>query len=91
MRKSGRAMPMDYLTTTMSEQQGGTRQAAASTLLRPDGTPYPGSPFTGGGLPGPWAAVVDGNDNVWISNFADAKQPDRAACAASAPRTARPA
>ena len=41
-----------------------------SSLLRPDGTPYPGSPFKGGGLPGPWAVVVDGNDNVWISNFA---------------------
>ena len=40
------------------------------TLLRPDGSEYPGSPFTGGGLPGPWAVVVDGNDNVWISNFA---------------------
>ena len=44
------------------------------TLLRPDGTQYSGSPFTGGGLPGPWAAVVDGNDNVWISNFTPAAQ-----------------
>ena len=35
----------------------------------------PGSPFTGGGLPGPWAAVVDGNDNVWISNFAMPSSP----------------
>ena len=26
--------------------------------------------FKGGGLPGPWAVVVDGNDNVWVSNFA---------------------
>ena len=41
------------------------------TLLRPDGSEYPGSPFVGGGLPGPWAATIDGNDNVWISNFAD--------------------
>jgi hypothetical protein len=38
--------------------------------LRPDGSEYSGSPFTGGGLPGPWAVVVDGNDNVWMSNFA---------------------
>ena len=44
-------------------------------MLRPDGTPYPGSPFTGGGLPGPWAAAVDGNDNVWISNFATPSSP----------------
>ena len=41
-------------------------------LLRPDGSPYPGSPFTGGSLPGPWAVAVDGDDNVWVSNFAGA-------------------
>ena len=69
--KFGGVVPgMDYMTTTMSTQQGGTDHSGSVTLLRPDGTPYPGSPFTGGGLPGPWAVVVDGNDNVWISNFA---------------------
>jgi len=57
----------DFLTKTMSEQKGG---AGSITLLRPDGTQFPGSPFKGGGLPGPWAVVVDGNDNVWVSNFA---------------------
>ena len=41
-------------------------------LMRPDGSPYPGSPFTGGSLPGPWAVAVDGDDNVWVSNFAGA-------------------
>jgi hypothetical protein len=45
------------------------------TLLRPDGSQYPGSPFAGGGLSGPWAATIDGNDNVWISNFAGAQSP----------------
>ena len=69
---------MDYMTTTMSTQQGGTDHSGSVTLLRPDGTPYPGSPFTGGGLPGPWAVVVDGNDNVWICQPRYAKQPDRA-------------
>ena len=59
----------DYLTKIMSEQKGG-RFGGSVNLLRPNGTPFPGSPFTGGGLPGPWAAAVDGNDNVWISNFA---------------------
>ena len=58
----------------MSEQKGG-RFGGSVNLLRPDGTPYPGSPFTGGGLPGPWAAAVDGNDNVWISNFAMPSSP----------------
>ena len=48
------------------------------TLLRPDGSQFPGSPFTGGGLPAPFAAVVDGNDNVWVTNFGDAGEPDRA-------------
>jgi len=62
----------DYLTKTMSEQKGG---AGSVTLLKPDGTPFPGSPFKGDGLPGPWAVVVDGNDNVWISNFAMPSSP----------------
>src|SRR5215813_11359717 len=62
----------DYLTKTMSKQKGGD---GSVTLLRPDGTQYPGSPFTGGGLPGPWAVAVDGNDNIWISNFASPSSP----------------
>jgi hypothetical protein len=33
---------MDYLTMTMSTQQGGTDRSGSVTLLRPDGTPYPG-------------------------------------------------
>jgi hypothetical protein len=64
----------DYLTKTMSEQKGG-KNGGSVVVLRPDGTQYPGSPFTGGGLPGPWAAAVDGNDNVWISNFAMPSSP----------------
>ena len=62
----------EYLTKTMFRQKG---KDGSVTLLRPDGTQYPGSPFTGNGLPGPWAVVVDGNDNVWISNFAMANSP----------------
>ncbi len=64
----------EKLTRAMSKQQGG-REGGSVTLLRPDGSEYPGSPFTGGGLPGPWAATIDGNDNVWISNFAAANSP----------------
>ena len=56
-------------------QAEGRRNGGSVTLLRPDGTQYPGSPFKGGGLPGPWAVAVDGNDNVWISNFAGADSP----------------
>jgi hypothetical protein len=61
----------DYLTKTMSEQKGG-RTGGSMILLQPDGSPYPGSPFIGPSLPGPWAVAVDGDDNVWISNFAGA-------------------
>jgi hypothetical protein len=64
----------EKLTRTMYAQKGGP-DGGSVTLLRPDGTEYPGSPFTGGGLPGPWAAAVDGNDNVWFSNFASAQSP----------------
>jgi len=62
----------EVLTRAMLKQTGG-HDGGSVTLLRPDGSEYPGSPFTGGGLPGPWAATIDGNDNVWVSNFA---QPD---------------
>ncbi len=67
LKTGGVLSASDYLTKTMSEQKGGS---GSVTLLRPDGTQFPGSPFKGGGLPGPWAVVVDGNDNVWVSNFA---------------------
>jgi hypothetical protein len=64
----------ETLTRAMFKQRGG-RDGGSVTLLRPDGSEYPGSPFIGGGLPGPWAATIDGDDNVWISNFAGANSP----------------
>jgi hypothetical protein len=67
LKASGVLSASDYLTKTMSEQKGGS---GSVTLLRPDGSEFPGSPFRSGGLPGPWAVAVDGNDNVWVSNFA---------------------
>ncbi len=67
----------EVLSRAMFNQVTG---GGSATLLRPDGTQYPGSPFTGGGLPGPWAATVDGNDNVWISNFASANSPITQLC-----------
>jgi hypothetical protein len=63
----------------MIKQKGGP-DGGSVTLLRPDGTQYPGSPFIGGGLPGPWAATVDGDDNVWISNFAGPNSPITQLC-----------
>ncbi len=39
------------------------------TMLGPNGSPK-GS-FTGAGMTVPWGIAVDGNDNVWVANFAD--------------------
>jgi len=64
----------EALTKEMAKQTGGAN-GGSMTVFRPDGTEYPGSPFIGGGLPGPWSANVDGNDNVWTSNFAMPSSP----------------
>jgi sugar lactone lactonase YvrE len=77
LKTGGVLSASDYLTTVMSEQKGGS---GSITLLKPDGSQYPGSPFTAGGLPGPWAVVVDGNDNVWVSNFNTANSPITQLC-----------
>lgn len=61
----------EALTYKMFEQTGGW-EGGSVTLLRPDGSEFPGSPFYGASLPGPWATVIDGDDNVWVSNFAGA-------------------
>jgi len=79
LKLDGVTSAADFLTKTMSEQKGGS---GSVTLLKPDGTPFPGSPFKGGGLPGPWAVAVDGNDNVWISNFAMPSSPIVQLCGA---------
>jgi len=64
--------PVDRaLAYSMFEQKGGP-DGGSVTLFRPDGTEFPGSPYYGGGLPGPWAATVAGDDTVWVSNFASA-------------------
>ena len=45
LKLKGVASASDYLTKTMSEQKGG-RFGGSVTLLRPDGSQFPGSPFT---------------------------------------------
>jgi DNA-binding beta-propeller fold protein YncE len=74
LKLEGVAAASDYLTTIMSKQKGGAFGGSV-TVLRPDGSQFPGSPFKSGGLPGPWAVAVDGNDNIWISNFAMPSSP----------------
>jgi hypothetical protein len=71
LKTAGVEKASDYLTKLMSEQKGG-KEGGSVVLLKPDGSQFPASPFYGSSLPGPWAAAVDGNDNVWISNFAGA-------------------
>ncbi len=39
------------------------------TVLHPDGGEAAFSPVYGKGIYGPWAVSVDGNDNIWVSNF----------------------
>jgi sugar lactone lactonase YvrE len=40
------------------------------TLIGSDGVPMSATAFTGGGLTIPWGIAIDGNDNVWVANFA---------------------
>lgn len=47
-----------------------TSPSVALFLAHPDRTPHPASPFTGGGITLPWGVAVDGNDTVWVANFA---------------------
>jgi hypothetical protein len=70
-----RGNPDPVLTRAMSKQTGAPENGGSVSLLHPDGTAISGSPFSGRSLPGPWAVVVDGDDNVWISNFATPSSP----------------
>src|SRR5262249_48835555 len=65
--------PDPVLTTVMSKQNSGYWEGGSISVLRPDGSQHSFSPISGNGLAGPWAVAVDGNDNVWISNFVSDK------------------
>jgi hypothetical protein len=56
------------LTEAMAEQTPGW-EGGSITVLSPDGTEKSFSPIYGKGIAGPWAISVDGNDNIWVSNF----------------------
>ena len=60
------------LIPAMAAQTPGYESGGSITVLRPDGTEASFSPVYGKGIVGPWAASVDGNDNIWISNFSTA-------------------
>jgi len=57
------------MVNAMYEQKPG-KEGGSMTVLGPDGTEAKFSPVYGKGIYGPWAVSIDGNDNVWIANFA---------------------
>jgi len=79
--KAGKNMD-PILTNAMASGELGPNGGSVSVLL-PDGSQASCSPITGNGLTGPWAAAVDGNDNVWISNFTGAQSGIVELCGAS--------
>ncbi len=60
------------LVSAMAEQTPGW-EGGSLTVLHPDGTEAKFSPIYGKGIFGPWAVSVDGNDNIWVSNFTSEK------------------
>jgi hypothetical protein len=57
------------LVYAMFDQKPGW-EGGSLTVLQPDGTEAKFSPVYGKGIYAPWAVSVDGNDNIWVSNFA---------------------
>jgi hypothetical protein len=57
------------LIPALAAQTPGYESGGSITVLRADGTEAPFSPISGNGLAAPWAASVDGNDNIWVPNF----------------------
>jgi hypothetical protein len=49
--------------------QLGSPNRPSITKISPNGDTFTLSKFTGGGLTLPWAVAIDGNDNIWVSNF----------------------
>ena len=65
----GEEAATESLVNHLSAQKPGYWEGGSLTVLRPDGSKAPFSPISGKGLGGPWAVAVDGNDNIWVSNF----------------------
>ncbi len=53
----------------MLASQLGLPNKPSITEISPTGDTFTLSNFTGGGLTLPWGIAIDGNDNVWVSNF----------------------
>jgi hypothetical protein len=51
----------------LTEDPNFTGANASIAKITPDGTPI--GPFKGGGILIPWGIAVDGDNNIWVSNF----------------------
>jgi streptogramin lyase len=71
---SGDADPLErmgkVLVPAITSQKSGYESGGGISVFRPDGNQASFSPVSGNGVATPWAIAVDGNDNVWITNFA---------------------
>ncbi len=68
LKLTGRLSDVDQVMVNWLAANPGS---GSVTMFRPDGSQAPGSPFHGGGsIWGAWAVSIDGNDHVWVSNFA---------------------
>ena len=65
----GEETATESLVRNLSAQTPGFWDGGSVSVLRPDGSKAEFSPVSGNGLDGPWAVAVDGNDNIWVSNF----------------------
>jgi len=74
--------PDPVLTRACAAEESGYHGGSV-TVLRPDGSKAL-KPIYGQGLYCPWAAAVDGDDNIWISNFSGAKAGIVELCGANA-------
>ncbi len=67
----GMTVPTLFDIILLTEDPFFTGPNASVTMIDGEGTPT--GPFKGGGLLVPWGMAVDGDDNVWVSNFQGGK------------------
>jgi sugar lactone lactonase YvrE len=63
----GNAVPDLKQILFLTEDPNFTGANASIAKITPDGTPI--GPFKGGGILIPWGIAVDGDNNIWVSNF----------------------
>jgi streptogramin lyase len=58
------------LVPAITSQTPGYESGGSISVFRSEGSQAAFSPISGKGIATPWAITVDGNDNIWITNFA---------------------